>query len=406
VGSIPTIPEIERVLHERAQSILTYLQKQPEPGCTFKEAEVHLDTIARYAKTHPSKVFDSSDTDSVYNRLRIRAAAHKRLTDLFTTLNVKYEHEICHFLQEALPNEQEMKLLFKYTVEKAQSELVTLAPNTTNEELTAWTWDFVQREVLAHKLEVHWNKNIRYFLSKAFAYTHNQDAADDLLQETYHHALRYFKSSPKARFPEEGKFRAYCIRIMHNVYVDNAKKHSQVLSGPDIDEFLDHVEDEEDGYEHIDQIVGDKWLAELLKTLSLAEQALIQQHFVNDVSLQEIAQTTGKSLNTITARYKRLRPKIFAKLPATKLREHLDTYVDSSKQIDILINNFVPRGENPFDKVSTETKFVRSVLKLHVLGTSPPEIANLLVTNEQAVQRCLDDHLQELFKRFYSTKKA
>lgn len=400
------IAEIEKVLQERRTSLITYLQKQPEPGCALKEAEAHFDTIARYATMHPGSISDSSDEDIIYNRLRIRAAALKRLTNLFTNLKVKYEHEVHHFLQEALPDEKEGKLLLKSIMEKAQSALVTLAPNTTHEELTTWAWDFVQREVLAHKLEAHWNKNIRYFFGKALTYTRNQDDADDLLQETYAHALRYFKISSQARFPEEGKFRAYCTRIMHNVYMDNVKKVPQLSSGPDIDDMLDQIEDEEDGYEHIDQIATHDWLAGLLRTFSPAEQALIQQHFVDDVSLKEIAQMTGESLNTVTARYKRLRPKIFAKLPPAKLREYLDTYVGSSKKINILINNFVPRGEDPVDEGSTETKFVRSVLKLHVLGTSSQEIADLLLTNVKTVQRCLDDNLQEIFKRFYSTKKA
>ncbi|MEL6561630.1 MAG: RNA polymerase sigma factor [Bacteroidota bacterium] len=126
--------------------------------------------------------------------------------------------------------------------------------------------------------------------------------AEDLLQDAFVKAINTIK---KGRYNEEGKFLPWLLRIAHNLAIDyfrKAKRYPMIVmeDGSNVFNTMDFAED---SMEEI-QIKNDTHalLKNLIQELPDAQkEVLIMRHYMQ-MSFQEIAETTGVSINTALGR--------------------------------------------------------------------------------------------------------
>ena len=130
----------------------------------------------------------------------------------------------------------------------------------------------------------------------------NTDTAEDLVQDTFIKAIHTMKSG---RYNEEGKFSSWICRIAHNLAIDyfRKEKRSQMINIEDGSNIFNHLTFSEESIESL-QIKEEthERLRELIQQLPEAQkEVLIMRHYA-DMSFQEIAETTGVSINTALGR--------------------------------------------------------------------------------------------------------
>jgi RNA polymerase sigma-70 factor (ECF subfamily) len=128
------------------------------------------------------------------------------------------------------------------------------------------------------------------------------DTAEDLLQDTFIKAIHTMKSG---RYNEEGKFSSWICRIAHNLAIDffRKEKRSPMINIDDSSNIFNTLSFSEESIESI-QIKEEthERLRELIQQLPEAQkEVLIMRHYA-DMSFQEIAETTGVSINTALGR--------------------------------------------------------------------------------------------------------
>lgn len=130
----------------------------------------------------------------------------------------------------------------------------------------------------------------------------DQYVAEDLMQDTFIKAIKTLKNG---RYNEEGKFLPWILRIAHNLAIDyfrRAKRYPSVVfeDGSNVFNtlnFSEHsIEDKQvrkETHEH---------LRDLIKKLpDQQREVLIMRHY-EEMSFQEIADSTGVSINTALGR--------------------------------------------------------------------------------------------------------
>lgn len=128
------------------------------------------------------------------------------------------------------------------------------------------------------------------------------DTAEDLLQDTFIKAIHTMKGG---RYNEEGKFSSWICRIAHNLAIDffRKEKRSPMINIDDSSNIFNTLSFSEESIESI-QIKEEthERLRELIQQLPEAQkEVLIMRHYA-DMSFQEIAETTGVSINTALGR--------------------------------------------------------------------------------------------------------
>ena len=128
------------------------------------------------------------------------------------------------------------------------------------------------------------------------------ETAEDLLQDTFIKAIHTMKSG---RYNEEGKFSSWICRIAHNLAIDffRKEKRSPMINIDDNSNIFNTLSFSEESIESI-QIKEEthERLRELIQQLpETQKEVLIMRHYA-DMSFQEIAETTGVSINTALGR--------------------------------------------------------------------------------------------------------
>lgn len=136
----------------------------------------------------------------------------------------------------------------------------------------------------------------------AYLIVKDQAIAEDLLQETFIKAVKTIQSG---RYNEEGKFLPWITRIAHNMAIDHfrkAKRYPTVVmeDGSNVFNTLDFAEDSFEA-QQIKQETYSK-LRELIQTLPEAQREVLMMRHYMQMSFQEIAETTGVSINTALGR--------------------------------------------------------------------------------------------------------
>jgi RNA polymerase sigma-70 factor (ECF subfamily) len=130
----------------------------------------------------------------------------------------------------------------------------------------------------------------------------DQYIAEDLMQDTFIKAIKTLKNG---RYNEEGKFLPWILRIAHNLAIDHfrrAKRYPSVVfeDGSNVFNSLNFsestIEDKQVQKETHDHLRG------LIKKLpDQQREVLIMRHY-EEMSFQEIADSTGVSINTALGR--------------------------------------------------------------------------------------------------------
>lgn len=171
----------------------------------------------------------------------------------------------------------------KYAV--SDSQLISQYKNGSEEAFTT----LVER----HTKKIH---TTIYLIVK------DQYLAEDLLQETFVKVVNTIKSG---RYNEEGKFLPWVTRIAHNLAIDNfrrAKRYPTIVM-EDGSSVFNSLEFSEDSIES-KQIKEDTHalLRDLIKELPDSQREVLMMRHYMQMSFQEIADTTGVSINTALGR--------------------------------------------------------------------------------------------------------
>ena len=126
--------------------------------------------------------------------------------------------------------------------------------------------------------------------------------AEDILQETFIKAINTIK---RGKYNEEGKFLPWIMRIAHNLAVDHFRKSKRfpVVVMEDGSGVFNTLNFSEVPFEtvQIQKEIQDKVRFLIQDLPDTQKQVLIMRHYM-DLSFQEIADTTGVSINTALGR--------------------------------------------------------------------------------------------------------
>jgi RNA polymerase sigma factor (sigma-70 family) len=126
--------------------------------------------------------------------------------------------------------------------------------------------------------------------------------AEDLMQDAFIKAVHTMKGG---RYNEEGKFSSWICRIAHNLAIDffRKEKRSPMITLEDGSNVFNTLAFAETSAEDL-QIKEDTHarLRELIQTLPQSQREVLMMRHYADMSFQEIADTTGVSINTALGR--------------------------------------------------------------------------------------------------------
>ena len=126
--------------------------------------------------------------------------------------------------------------------------------------------------------------------------------AEDLLQDSFIKAVKTIKSG---RYNEEGKFLPWILRIAHNLAIDYFRKEKRypVVVMEDGSKVFNTLEFAEDPIENKQiKMETHQMLRQLIQELPEAQkEVLIMRHYMQ-MSFQDIADSTGVSINTALGR--------------------------------------------------------------------------------------------------------
>ncbi|MDB4538300.1 RNA polymerase sigma factor [bacterium] len=146
------------------------------------------------------------------------------------------------------------------------------------------------------------NRHTKKIYTTIYLIVKDQYLAEDLLQETF---VKVVKTIKTGRYNEEGKFLPWVTRIAHNLAIDHfrrAKRYPTIVM-EDGSSVFNSLEFSEDSFES-KQIKEDTHalLRDLIKELPDAQREVLMMRHYMEMSFQEIADTTGVSINTALGR--------------------------------------------------------------------------------------------------------
>ena len=154
-------------------------------------------------------------------------------------------------------------------------------------------------QAFAALVRQHQNRLRQYLRQLCFF---DPDFADDLAQETFIKAIKTIKSG---RYNEEGKFLPWISRIAHNMAIDYFRKQKRypTIVMEDGSHVFNTLQFSEDSIEskQIKQDTHAK-LRELIQELPESQKEVLMMRHYMEMSFQEIAETTGVSINTALGR--------------------------------------------------------------------------------------------------------
>lgn len=139
--------------------------------------------------------------------------------------------------------------------------------------------------------------NYIYFIVK------NRELAEDVFQETFIKAIMTIK---QGKYTETGKFRAWIMRIAHNLVIDHFRqeKNENTISNDEVEvDLLNNASlcdgTIEDFLVH-NQIMSD--VKKLIESLPDNQKEVVEMRYYQELSFKEISDKTGISINTALGR--------------------------------------------------------------------------------------------------------
>jgi RNA polymerase sigma-70 factor (ECF subfamily) len=131
----------------------------------------------------------------------------------------------------------------------------------------------------------------------------DRDLTEDIFQETFVKAIVTIK---QGRYTENGKFKAWIMRIAHNLIIDNFRqeRNENTISNDDVDvDLFNDIRLSDSTAE--DQMVQNQVFADvrkLVRHLPDNQREVLEMRYYQDMSFKEIAEVTGVSINTALGR--------------------------------------------------------------------------------------------------------
>lgn len=131
----------------------------------------------------------------------------------------------------------------------------------------------------------------------------NRDLTDDIFQETFIKAIAMIK---QGRYTETGKFKAWIMRIAHNLIIDyfRQEKNENTVSNEQYE--LDLFNNPQFSEETVEtQMVRTQVLSDVRKLVDFlpeSQRDVLEMRYYRDMSFKEIADHTGVSINTALGR--------------------------------------------------------------------------------------------------------
>lgn len=158
--------------------------------------------------------------------------------------------------------------------------------------------------------------------STAFRLTRNQEDAEDLVQEAYYKAYRYYD-----KFEEGTNFKAWLFKILKNTFINEYRKKKTVpqnVEFSEIEESLESLIKGDDSStpetEYLDKLV-DQDVQDALAELPDEYRLVVLLADIEDFSYKEISEILEVPLGTVMSRLYRGR-KMLEKTLLSYAREH------------------------------------------------------------------------------------
>lgn len=131
----------------------------------------------------------------------------------------------------------------------------------------------------------------------------DRDLTEDIFQETFVKAIVTIK---QGRYTENGKFKAWIMRIAHNLIIDNFRQERNENTVSNNETEVDLFNDVRlcDGTVE-DQLVKNQVFADVKKMIGYLpdnQREVLEMRYYQDMSFKEIADVTGVSINTALGR--------------------------------------------------------------------------------------------------------
>ena len=131
----------------------------------------------------------------------------------------------------------------------------------------------------------------------------DRDLAEDIFQETF---VKVIMTIKQGRYTESGKFKAFIMRIAHNLVIDNFRqeRNENTISNDEVD--VDLFND----VRLCDSTIEDNMIQnqvfddvrKMVKHLPENQREVLEMRYYQDLSFKEIADITGVSINTALGR--------------------------------------------------------------------------------------------------------
>ncbi len=144
--------------------------------------------------------------------------------------------------------------------------------------------------------------------SKLFSYiyyvVHDEDLANDLFQDTFIKIITKLRNS---MYTPTGKFHSWCLRIAHNVIMDNFRtaKNCNIVE-PTEDNDLTNIHNSNVEEMNIERMFINRQILEdaknIMNNLPASQREVVYMRFFQQMSFKEISEATNVSINTALGR--------------------------------------------------------------------------------------------------------
>lgn len=146
------------------------------------------------------------------------------------------------------------------------------------------------------------NKHQHKIYSFIYSKLNDRDIADDVFQDTFLKVIKTLKSNS---YNEEGKFLPWVMRISHNLIIDHYRKTKKMPMLRETEEFsiFSILTDDSHNAEGriITQLIEND-LKKIIEELPEDQKEVLIMRMYQDLSFNEIAESTGVSINTALGR--------------------------------------------------------------------------------------------------------
>lgn len=169
----------------------------------------------------------------------------------------------------------------------------------SDEELAVY---YMRGEDRAFNLLLEHNK------SKLFSYiyyvVHDEDLANDLFQDTF---IKIITKLRNGMYTPTGKFHSWCLRIAHNVIMDNFRtaKNNNIVE-PTEDNDLTNIRNSNVEEMNIERMFINRQILEdaknIMNNLPASQREVVYMRYFQQMSFKEISEATNVSINTALGR--------------------------------------------------------------------------------------------------------